>query len=220
MNTPQPAYDVLKGHPESYNTTTNTPWGPAQYAYKYAPGVISYGTAGHGGFHLSTTLNQRIHPAMRQCDGWYEEDCEWSFVAITFPWLFKLEHQRVAHECAMNWFPHQYEAATGYRPTLAESMTLRDEEFDRVHALDYISVAAWGSWADWVPEGKVGVLATVGGGRHSSGGVDPSAGRYYLVPAELYEAREGRYVIDHEVAEECDGPESQQQTKEVRLVRG
>lgn len=188
-------------HPPSYDCSTSTPWGPAQYAYKYAPGIICYGTAGHGGFHLSPRLNAQVHAAWRDANGWYEEDCEWSIVALTFPAAFNVKLVEIADGCAKRWFPHEYERVTGNAVEIADSLVLQNEAFAAAHVNDYVSVAAWGSWADWVPAGKVGVCAKVGG-REGQG-----AERYFLVDAERYEARGGvSYVIDLEADISTRGP--------------
>ena len=103
-----PAYDIDKKHPPSYECNTATPWGRADFGHKYASGIISYSTPGHGGFHLSSRLNAQVHPAWRDPDGWYEEDCEWAVVAITFPEVFHPDHQKIAHECALRWYEDKY----------------------------------------------------------------------------------------------------------------
>ena len=69
---------------------TQTPWGAAQSSKKLAVGVMVYGTASHGGIHLSTKKNALVHYVWRDLDGWYEEDCGWAIVAVTFPELFSL----------------------------------------------------------------------------------------------------------------------------------
>jgi hypothetical protein len=184
-----PAVDL---HPEGYSCSTVTPWGPAQVAYKYAPGIINYSCAGHGGFHLSPTRNAQVHPAWSRPEGWYEEDCEYSIAVLSFPDAFHPDMVASAHESAKNWFPREYEAVTGGVVDAEESSVLRDEIFLAEHAHDYLTTAAWGDWADWVPKGKVGVTAKVGG-RESAG-----EEKRFLVDAERYQARKGTYVVDLE----------------------
>lgn len=70
-----------------------TPWGNAQTSTEYGPGVTFYTTAGHGGFQLSPeALTKMPHPLAHvgtfAGPGWYEEDCDWSVVAISFPEMF------------------------------------------------------------------------------------------------------------------------------------
>lgn len=194
------AYDPkTEKHPPSYDCTTSTPWGTAQYANRYASGIISYGTAGHGGFHLSLTRNKQVHKAWRAIDGWYEEDCDWAIVAVTFPEAFHADIVEMAHACAKNWNPHGYEAATGTKVALEESLKLRDEAFDAAHVNDWVVTSASGDWADWVPYGMVGVCATLGGRHRSHYAEETPEERYFLVTKERYDAREGSYVVDETV---------------------
>jgi hypothetical protein len=71
-----------------------TPWGTADFATEYAPGITFFETPGHGGFCLSPERNAEVlakFPGFRPFSGavgWYEEDCDWSAVALTFPDLF------------------------------------------------------------------------------------------------------------------------------------
>lgn len=81
--------------------STSTPWGMSDSKEIVAPGIIFYGTPSHGGYHLSKTRMQKMpanllpvegkaHPYMYRCmmKGWFEEDCEWARVALTFPEFF------------------------------------------------------------------------------------------------------------------------------------
>lgn len=81
-----------------------TPWGPADFATEYAPGLVFYSTPGHGGFHVS---RERLAimpepyrsqtPFCRQA-GWYEEDCDWAVVALAFPEVFTLKEIESARQ--------------------------------------------------------------------------------------------------------------------------
>lgn len=68
---------------------TTTPWGAAQTSHRWAPGIMQYSTAGHGGFHLSAGRLAQVHPSMRSLSGypagWFEEDCDWAVVGLHFP---------------------------------------------------------------------------------------------------------------------------------------
>lgn len=73
----------------------HTPWGPAQTAHRYGPGVVFYSTAGHGGFLLDTERLAAIPRQLRALTngeqgnaGWFEEDEDWSLVALAHPDLF------------------------------------------------------------------------------------------------------------------------------------
>ncbi len=188
-------------YPPTYSCTTSTPWGRAQYAAKYAPGIICYSTAGHGGFHLSSTRNAQVHPAWRSLDGWYEEDCQWAVVAITFPAAFPGDAVAEAHQSAKRWMPHEYMAALGVEVSPEESYILQVEAFHAEHKNDLLAIVAYGDWADWVPEGKVRVGACIAG-REGTGKVE----RYFLVDAERYDSHgKFSYVIDPSVDVECEG---------------
>jgi hypothetical protein len=79
----------------------NTPWGFAQHTKKYADGIVSYSTAGHGGFRLDAErqaiVDSRL-PAFKSFAGrqWYEEDQDWAIVAIMFPECFEPHELRNA----------------------------------------------------------------------------------------------------------------------------
>jgi hypothetical protein len=71
-----------------------TPWGIADFATEYAHGIVFFSTPSHGGFHLLPERNAEVlakFPGFRTFSGavgWYEEDCDWALVALTFPHLF------------------------------------------------------------------------------------------------------------------------------------
>jgi len=91
---------------------TNTPWGAAQHSEKIARGIMLYSTAGHGGIHLSPTVNSKMPEALRIEDGWYEEDCDWALVALAFPQFFIKDYAN-AVSAAKNWHPDRYEKYFG-----------------------------------------------------------------------------------------------------------
>jgi hypothetical protein len=72
----------------------HTPWGVAESATVFAPGIVFYTTASHGGFYLAPERNAALlakFPGFRRFSGsvgWYEEDCDWSAVALAFPDAF------------------------------------------------------------------------------------------------------------------------------------
>lgn len=72
-----------------------TPWGPAQDVTDIGAGILRVDTASHGGYYVPPTLNALIPASWRAAsfngrgmDGWYEEDCDWSMVALAFPTTF------------------------------------------------------------------------------------------------------------------------------------
>ena len=73
----------------------STPWGPAQTTEDIGRGIVSVTTASHGGLRVPPELNRSIPLAWREASfngrgksGWYEEDCDWCMVALTFPTCF------------------------------------------------------------------------------------------------------------------------------------
>lgn len=81
-----------------------TPWGKADYSETKALGIVFYATPSHGGFKLSETRQEEMPEEWRSRDSYYEEDCEWCVVALTFPDLFN-EFER---ECAQATYDRSY----------------------------------------------------------------------------------------------------------------
>lgn len=87
---------------------TCTPWGRAQQGISYGYGVMLYSTAGHGGFHVSKTVEEAMAPNLRLYGGWYEEDVEWSILPIALPHLFTRFEVRLARETMHHFMPKKY----------------------------------------------------------------------------------------------------------------
>ncbi len=96
----------------SYNVRTSTPWGEAQVAYYYAWGIVRYNTAGHGGFHVSAGLLRKMAEDMRGDAysplGWFEEDCAWCLVVLSFPDKFSKQARLYAVDTAKSYYPQQF----------------------------------------------------------------------------------------------------------------
>ncbi|WP_409526980.1 DUF7007 domain-containing protein [Rhizobium sp. G21] len=97
--------------------SASTPWGGSQMAVIYADGVVAHSTAGHGGFHLSSDRNAKVHPLLRKDTSWYEEDCEWAIVAFSFPELFTGYERSTAEKTIRNTWPDEWEAIHGAKLT-------------------------------------------------------------------------------------------------------
>lgn len=74
---------------------TYTPWGTPYPPNKLGEGVYAFETPSHGGIWLDAERNAQVPAEWRAASfdrqgqaGWYEEDCDWAFVALTFPHLF------------------------------------------------------------------------------------------------------------------------------------
>lgn len=123
VGAPGSAMRRITEHPEPteeprtrYDVSTDTPWGSAQSAMYFAEGVIFYGTASHGGFHLSKSVLKRVPLYLRIADkyadgmaGWYEEDCASAIVVICFPELFKRDWRDNAVRTMQSTYPKQWE---------------------------------------------------------------------------------------------------------------
>lgn len=86
----------------------STPWGLSQWRTDYGPGVSFYTTASHGGFHLDAErlreLTAKLGTVKTFCGqpAWFEEDCDWAYVALAFPELFTAEdHKRAT--ATLDW---------------------------------------------------------------------------------------------------------------------
>ncbi|WP_311273346.1 MULTISPECIES: DUF7007 domain-containing protein [unclassified Rhizobium] len=93
--------------------SAGTPWGVSHMAVIYADGVVSHMTSGHGGFRLSTDRNAKVHPLLRKDTPWYDEDCEWAIVAVTFPDLFTTYERSMAEMSVRNSWPDAWEMIYG-----------------------------------------------------------------------------------------------------------
>jgi len=172
---------------------TSTPWGRAQCATSYGPGVTSYDTAGHGGFKVSDARNMAMPSALRNANGWYEEDAEWARVALAFPNRFTGREKAHAERSLRDWDPDAWEAHFGRGLVAGESAAKDARIALAAHAEDWIVIAAVSS------DGRKGMVecwATVGGDRNGE------EKRFY-VPADEYATRTRiGFVIDPDRHEE------------------
>ncbi|RDL47802.1 hypothetical protein BLJAPNOD_05525 [Ensifer sp. M14] len=193
--------DLAKLNRMQTRISASTPWGGSQRAVVYAEGVVAHMTSGHGGFHLSTERNAKVHPLLRKDMPWYEEDCEWAIVAICFPDLFTTYERSMAEKTVRNTWPDAWEKIHGRALAEGESWAKDRRAFDQRHAVDFIVTSA--ILSDQRP-GMTEVVAKIGGG-HIRGGEE----RRFLVASDEYAGR-GRFgfVIDLARHAEYDGPSS------------
>ena len=119
-----------------WGMATHTLWGPSQESKRIMRGVMWYSTASHGGYHVATSHISEIAEPLRsigQSDSvggkWYEEDCDWSVVALTWP--AEIQAARIylhpdsllhdARRMLRSVYPDEYEALTGTVVTPEES---------------------------------------------------------------------------------------------------
>ena len=212
---PPPVTPKRYSHASAVREGQRSPWGTIDYVSHWDVGITNVGTAGHGGVKLSPGRNRDVHPAWRRPGGWYEEDCEWAIVAVTFPECYTPEHVATARTTARNWFPDEYEVVTGEQVLPGDSLVRDEQLFTAEHASDLVTTAALAADPGTVErflrddgdtemrfvqaeQAMVKVWARVGG-RHASDDQteDGPATRAFLVPKSDYATR-GRFgfVVD------------------------
>lgn len=139
---------------------THTPWGASQYTKNYCRGINFYSTSRHGGFKVSPTVNDKIHEAYRNADGWYEEDCEAAKVIHSFPELFTPEQIEGAEKTIKNYFWKEYEEVNGCEIPLEDSREKAKETFYKENIDKLFVISASGEWHETVPQNHVGVIFT------------------------------------------------------------
>jgi hypothetical protein len=191
---------------------TRSPWGPVQSGERIAQGIWMVHTAGHGGIKLSRERNRLMPDYMRSPGGWYEEDSQWSLTALVFAEEFKEKVNSngrswydYALESARHSYPDQYEEFFGVVLTPEESNTRARQAFERETHDRFVVSSAWGDWAAFVPQGKVGVVAR----RRSD-----DAEAWFLIDAELYRQKQTHgFVIDLHRDRRIAKPSNPGQTK-------
>lgn len=144
---------------------TTSIWGTVQQAEQLAPGIWSVMTASHGGIMLSDQRQAAMPPALRMEGASYEEDCDWALPILVFKG--ELEGQsacsagflQLARDTARCWHPAHFRAFTGEVVEENASPILRMRKAYLAAIGEYCVTSAWGDWAEWVPQGKVGVVA-------------------------------------------------------------
>lgn len=161
-----------------------SPWGEPQQCITFGPGIWEVSTASHGGIFLSEQRNAAVPYHMRSRNGWYEEDLDACIPMNVFPEEFRLnekpERKEWAENAFRNNFPDHYEKWTGKTLKEGESRK-RDEDTFAATVKGQLRVkTSYGDWANWVPNGMVGVVASVDGG--------PGPQSYFLLPKAEFDA--------------------------------
>lgn len=141
-------------------------WGAPQSATQLLPGVWELQTSSHGGLLLSDQRQSAMPEALRLDGPSYEEDVDWALVVLAFEDEFLallakgfdllIENARASVKA---WHPDRYSAYTGEAVEPKDSHVLRRRQAVSAQIGNYVVVSASGDWADWVPKGKVGVVA-------------------------------------------------------------
>jgi hypothetical protein len=111
-------YCEFARYPERAKPVVETPWGPAQTTKEYAPGIVFYSTASHGGFYLSQVRVASMPKCLREFvpfggeqpgpGRWFEEDCDWAVVALAFPQFFSADAIPAALATLKGYKPELY----------------------------------------------------------------------------------------------------------------
>lgn len=173
-----------------------TPWGQADSGTSYAEGISGFGTSSHGGMKLDAKNNAKVHPALRNRGGWYEEDGEKSKVVWTFQSLFTTREVAQARDYLVNTLPHEFMEATGEVIATADSRKLVEEAFYRDNAGKWMVISA--STRD---DGDTACIATIDGKR-TEWNKPPVEERTFIVPKGEYDYRGLPFVIDESRHEE------------------
>lgn len=145
---------------------THTLWGAPDRAVQILPGIWEVSTPSHGGMVLSDERQAAMPEALRLDTCAYEEDVDWALVMLGFAAEFAALPARgsdllvdTARASVKTWHPDRYGAFTGEAVDLGESPVLQRRAAYQAMIGKYVVCSASGSWADWVPDGKVGVVA-------------------------------------------------------------
>lgn len=143
----------------------SSPWGAVQHAVMLAPGIWQVMTAGHGGILLSEDRQAAMPEALAIQGCAYEEDCDWALVVLGFEAVlssngaFSPGEILLAHDTVKCWHPDRYTAFTGKAVPENDSHVLKKQRAYLDAVGKHCVTSAWGSWAEWVPEGKTGIVA-------------------------------------------------------------
>lgn len=189
-------------------------WGAPQTADQALPGIWSVETASHGGFILSDPRQAAMPAALRLDTRFYEEDCDWALAVLAFEREFAAAKQtlagwvQLAHDTVRTWRPDAYAAFTGKPVAPSQSHILKEREAYRQRIGQVVVRSAFGSWAQWVPDGRTGVVGYVlEGVDHLAHPRFAAEAHWALCDAEIYRARSGPVSFAEIGAEACARPE-------------
>ena len=123
-----------------------SPWGEVQYGTELANGIWTVGTAGHGGYKLSSERNALVNEAWRASDGWYEEDVDFVIPCLTFPDELGGDDEKYGldyfNRVARDYRPDQWEKVTGLTILPGESYQRDRDLFEEATKTKHVTVAA------------------------------------------------------------------------------
>ncbi len=202
----------MQNHTPSLRPETS-PWGNVEQAEQILPGIWSVATSSHGGLMLSEARQKAMPLALALEAGAYEKHVAWGRVVLAFEDEFRSNnvyapsHIQVARDTVRCWHTHAYTAFTGETVPVNESHVLK-RRAAYLNAVGKIVVtAAWGDWAEWVPQGRVGVVGRcIDDVDHLGNPSFTGPESYAFVDAEVYSAREEVNSFDSLSAEIIDCP--------------
>ena len=142
-----------------------SPWGAVIQADQLAPGIWDVLCSGQGGIILSAARQEAMPEALRLDDPYYEDTCAWSLPIVAFADEPAIQRScssgflQLAADTARCWHPDRIAQHTGTEVAENPSSILRTRAQYLAAIGEYCTTTAWGDWADWVPSGKVGVIA-------------------------------------------------------------
>lgn len=175
----------------------NTPWGKSDSKITLTRGISFVTTPGHGGFAVTpsaalTYLSTAAVARATKYDSYYffEEDCDAFIVLFELPasMLEKLGGIQTEEQIikALSRWHADYLIERGITPDAEGLKFFNDNRLsDRMRAdkSPDLIVAAWGNWADWVPEGRTGVTT--------------ADGKRYTVPSSEYSVKTVNLLSQH-----------------------
>jgi hypothetical protein len=179
-----------------------TPWGPAQTKEEIAPGIIKVTTASHGGILLDEARQaefKKVFPSFCPfcCEGAFEEDCDWSMVALAFPQFFPND-QEAAKLTVINQYPTQYEYHFKTTVTAKQSRQRAEEKFYHENIGAWIVCTAWGDWYNSPEYGQIskGFCLVCARRLLNEEGERGNEEKFYILSTAEYNAsRENSFVI-------------------------
>lgn len=98
----------------------DTPWGIADHVKDIGLGIKRVDTPSHGGYFVPDEMLKKMPPATHKTfagKGWYEEDCDWCMVVLSFPELFPAINVGDARRCCALFMSKQVCNAFGITKT-------------------------------------------------------------------------------------------------------